>query len=332
MTRPSGKWAPSPFTTRRPIIRDPQLALCYQARFRADLASIIESHSVLHRAPAASWEDGLYLGNGDIAATVHGGSECTRVLLNKGDIWDERAAWLDQMYDPADFDWQRMREVLTRAIETGDWGEYHDLPQPQSKVPEDAVRNFPSFQAAGYLDIFGMLPEQCSGFRQQLSFYRAQVDASFTSAGKHFAYRVYTHADYNLLAVDMTSEEPGSWPLDLQLHRDLLPFSLPYEPDPYIEAPEFGSDRDAMWMHMQMLDGFAFAVVVQTPGSVIDFDLAADRITGRLQNQDSQNVALRLTIVSGQDESAADLVCRGSLPQCTNAGRPVRTSEHRMEF
>ena len=265
----------------------------------------------MNRAPAAAWEDGLYLGNGDIAATVHGAPERTRILLNKGDIWDERAAWLDQMYDPEDFDWQRMREVLTRAIETGDWEEYRDLPQPQSKVPEDAVRNFPSFQAAGYLDIFGLLPEQCGGFRQQLSFYRAQVDASFTSAGKHFSYRVYTHADYNLLAVDLTSAEPGSWPLGLQLHRELLPFTLPYEPDPYIAAPEFGSDREAMWMHMRMLDGFAFAVVVQTPGSAMDFELATDRITGHLQKQDSQNVALRLTIVSGQGESAADLVCRG---------------------
>ena len=285
-------------------------AACNLARFRADLESMIESHSVVHRAPAELWEDGLYLGNGDIAAMVHGGPERTRVLLNKGDIWDERAQWKDEMYDPADFDWQRTREVLTKAVETGDWSEYYDLPRPTVRVPEDAVRNFPSFQAAGYLDIIGDLSEQCCEFRQQLSFYRAQADASFTSAGKHFAYRVYTHADYNLLAVDMTSEEPGLWPLGLQLHRDLLPFSLPYEPDPYIEAPEFGSDRNAMWMHMQMLDGFAFAVVVQTPGSVMDFELAADRITGRLQNQDSQNVALRLTIVSGQDESAADLVWR----------------------
>ena len=127
MKRPAGKWATSPYTTRRPIIKDSQLALCSQARFRADLESIIESHSVVHRAPAELWEDGLYLGNGNIAAMVHGGPERTRILLNKGDIWDERAAWLDQMYDPADFDWQRTREVLTKAIETGDWSEYYAL-------------------------------------------------------------------------------------------------------------------------------------------------------------------------------------------------------------
>ena len=237
-------------------------AACNLARFRADLESMIESQSVVHRAPAELWEDGLYLGNGDIAATLHGGPGRTRVLLNKGDIWDERAEWLDRMYDPADFDWQRTREVLTKAVETGDWSEYYDLPRPTVRVPEDAVRNFPSFQAAGYLDIIGDLSEQCCEFRQQLSFYRAEVDASFSSADKHYAYRAYTHADYNLLAIDLESEEPGSWPLSLQLHRDPRLFNEPFEPDPYMEAPGFGHDDDTMWMQMRMLDGFGYAVVV----------------------------------------------------------------------
>ena len=35
-----------------------------------------------------------------------------RVLLNKGDIWDERADWLDAMYDPADFDWQGTKDAF----------------------------------------------------------------------------------------------------------------------------------------------------------------------------------------------------------------------------
>jgi hypothetical protein len=150
------------------------------ARFCGDLKSLIESHSVLHRAPAVIWQDGLYLGNGDLAATVHGTPQRTRVLLNKGDIWDERAAWLDEQYDSVDFDWQHTKEVLTRAVETADWTEYHNLPQPAVKVPADAVRNFPGFQPAGYLDILGDLPDNCSQFHQQLSFYRAQVDCSFS--------------------------------------------------------------------------------------------------------------------------------------------------------
>ena len=139
-----------------------------QARFRGDLASIIESHSVLHRSPADTWQDGLYLGNGDIAATVHGGPERTRVLLNKGDIWDERAQWKDEMYDPADFDWQRTKAVLTRAIETADWSEFKNLPRPPAKVPEGAVSNYSGIQPAGYLDILGDLPDGSGDFQQKL--------------------------------------------------------------------------------------------------------------------------------------------------------------------
>ena len=305
-------------------------AACNLARFRADLESMIESQSVVHRAPAELWEDGLYLGNGDIAATLHGGPGRTRVLLNKGDIWDERAEWLDRMYDPADFDWQRTREVLTKAVETGDWSEYYDLPRPTVRVPEDAVRNFPSFQAAGYLDIIGDLPEQCCEFRQQLSFYRAEVDASFSSADKHYAYRAYTHADYNLLAIDLESEEPGSWPLSLQLHRDLRPFNEPFEPDPYMEAPGFGHDDDTMWMQMRMLDGFGYAVVVQAPGIAMEFEPAADRITGHLQDLRARKIALRLTIVTGQDQSVAALVRRGKEELAGWAGMQEPRQAHRQ--
>ena len=259
-----------------------------QARFRGDLASIIESHSVLHRSPAGAWQDGLYLGNGDIAATVHGGPGRTRVLLNKGDIWDERARWLDEMYDPADFDWQRTKAVLAGAIETADWSEYHNLANPTTKVPEGAVRNYSGIQPAGYLDILGELPDGCSDFQQKLSFYRALVDCSFSSEEKGFAYTAYTHANYNLLAIDISTDSPGSWPLRLQLHRDLVPFRVPFRPDPYLEDPEFGNDHSTMWMTMAFPDGFTFAVVAQAPGVALDFERADDRVTGHVAGPSSR--------------------------------------------
>ena len=295
------------------------------ARFRGDLESIIEAHSVLHRAPADLWQDGLYLGNGDLAATVHGGPERTRVLLNKGDIWDERADWLDEEYDPAEFDWQRTKAVLTRAIETADWSEYHDLPQPTAKVPEGAVRNYPGVQPAGYLDILGELPEACGEFRQKLSFYRAQVDGSFTWEEKHFSYTAYTHAKHNLLAIDLSTGDPGTWPLSLQLHRDLVPFRSPFKPDPYLEHPDFGNDGDAMWMTMVLPDGFAFAVVAQAIGAVPDFEPAGDRITGHVENLASKHLCVRLTITTGQGASPGELVRKGKEELGAAAEQPRET-------
>ena len=298
------------------------------ARFRGDLESIIESHSVLHRAPADLWQDGLYLGNGDLAATVHGGPERTRVLLNKGDIWDERADWLDEMYDPAEFDWQRTREVLTRAIETADWSEYHNLPRPTTKGPEGAVRNYSGIQPAGYLDVFGELPKNCTEFLQKLSFFRAQVDCSFTWGGKSFAYSTYTHAKYNLLAIDLSTDDPGLWPLSLQLHRDLVPFRVPFSPDPYLENPEFGNDGDTMWMTMVLPDGFAFAVVAQVPGAVLDFEPAGDRVTGHIGNPASKHLCARLTIVTGQGESPVELVRKGKEDLAHYAGEERSRKTH----
>ena len=281
------------------------------ARFCADLESIIESHSVLHRAPADLWQDGLYLGNGDLAATVHGSPQHTRILLNKGDIWDERADWLEAMFDPADFDWQHTKEVLTRAVETGDWTEYQNLPSPTAKVPEGAGRNYPGIQAASYLDIGGKLPDDCTQFQQQLSFYRAQVDCSFTCAGKHFSYSAYTHANYNLLAIDLATDDPALWPLSLQLHRDLVPFRTPFTPDPYLENPAFDHDDNTMWMTMVLPDGFAFAVVAQVPDAELDFESTDDRVSAHIRNPSAKHLCVHLTVITGQDESPAALVRRG---------------------
>ncbi len=281
------------------------------ARFRADLESIIEGHGVLHRAPAMIWQDGLYLGNGDIAAMVHGEPQRTRILLNKGDIWDERAEWLDEMYDPVDFDWKRTKDTLTRGIETGDWSEHHALPRPQAKLKEGDQHNYSAFLPGGYLDILGELPEGYSSFRQKLSFYHAMVDCSYTSGGKDFGYTVYTHANRNLLAIEISTGDPTSWPLSFQLHRDLIPFRPAHEPDPYKQPPEFGHDDDTMWMTMVLPDGFAFAVVMQTPGIALDFERADDRVTCHIADRTANHIPVRLTIVTGQDASPEDLITRG---------------------
>lgn len=282
-----------------------------RARFRGDLESMVESHSVLHRSPADTWQDGLYIGNGDLAATVHGAPERTRVLLNKGDIWDERAQWQDEKYDPADFDWQQTKEVLTRAIETADWTEFENLPRPTTNVPEGCVGRYSGIQPGGYLDILGELPDGCTDFAQKLSFYRGLVDGSFRSGGKGFAYTAYTHANCNLLAIDISTDGPGAWPLGLQLHRDLVPFREPLKPDPYLQDPDFGHDQDTMWMTMVLPDGFAFAVVTQLPGATLDFEVTDDRVTGHIANPSSRQVPVRLTIVTGQDTTPGALVQQG---------------------
>ena len=281
-----------------------------QARFRADLKAIIESHAVLHRRPADIWQDGLYLGNGDIAATLHGGPRRTRILLNKGDIWDERVDWLEQMYDPTDFNFLRTKEILTRAIETGDWTAFDQLPNPPAKVPAGAGLNFPAFLPAGYLDIFGDLPDQGLDFRQRLSFYRAQVDCSFSLAGKHFAYSAYTHAQDNLLAINLSTDDPAQWPLGLQLHRDLVPFRASYTPDPYMADPAFGHDADSLWQTMVLPDGFAFAVVAQMPGAPLEFDLDGDRVTGYIGRVAANQLRIHLTIATGKGVPETELVRR----------------------
>lgn len=281
------------------------------ARFRADLGSVIEAHGVRHRAPAEIWQDGLYLGNGDIAATVYGEPWHTRVLLNKGDIWDERSEWLDEQYDPADFDWNRTKDVFARAVQSGDWSEYQELPRPEVRKREGDQGNYSAFQPAGYLGIRGDLPEGYNDYGQTLSFHRAKVECSFTSGDKKFAYSAYTHADHNILAIDITTEDPESWPQSFELHRDLIPFRKGYTPDPHQLPPEFGHDDDTMWMTMTFVDGFAFAVVAQTPGIALEFEQDEHRVTAHIAGSTVSHIPIRLTIVTGQDASPEELVAMG---------------------
>ena len=282
-----------------------------EARFRADLESVIEAHSVVHKKPAQTWQDGLNLGNGDIAATVHGEPGRTQVLLNKGDIWDERADWLDAMYDPAEFDWQGTKEALARAVESGDWSEVSARPQPTTRLPEGRGRDFSGFKPAGYLDIVGDLAESAD-FEQKLSFYRATAECSTASGDSNFAYTAYAHADHNLIAIDISTDDPGSWPLSLQLHRDLVPFRENFKPDPDIADPVFGGEAEALWMTMGFPDGFAFAVVARVPDMQLSLEPEADRITAQLPPDASRRqLSVRLTIVTGQGVPPEELVHQG---------------------
>ena len=281
------------------------------ARFRADLNDLIEGHGILHRATADVWQDGLYLGNGDLAATVYGNPQATSILLNKGDIWDERADRLDRAHDPEDFDWQHLKDVMTRCIESGDWSEYQALPRPEPRVPDNDLGNYPAFQPAGILEVTGDPLAGYSDFQQSLSLHRARVDCAFKSADRELGYGVFVHADHNLLAMDIRGDDSAGWPLALKLHRNLTPFGAKWTGDPALAPPAFGHDADTMWHTMAFPDGFTYAVVVQTPGIVPEFEVAEDSVAARLPDGQRGLVQVRLTIVTGQDARPPDLVAEG---------------------
>ena len=139
-----------------------------------DLANLIEPHGIVHQQPASVWEDGLYLGNGDLAAMVFGTGQRTRVLLNKGDIWDERS---DQVLPVEAFwDWKTMKAAIARGVETGDWSDY--TAASEAPRPSGHSSLFATYQPAGYLEVLGDLPVDI-GFQQRLSIYEAMVSCSY---------------------------------------------------------------------------------------------------------------------------------------------------------
>lgn len=297
------------------------------ARFRAELSDLIEGHSILHRAQAEIWQDGLYLGNGDMAATVYGAPEATSILLNKGDIWDERADRLDHAHNPDDFDWQHLKDVMTRCIESGDWTEYDELPRPEAWAPDGDLGNYPAFHPAGILEVRGGAVAGYSDFRQSLSLYRATVDCAFRHGGHELGYSAYVHADHNLLAMDIRGDDTG-WPLAITLHRNLTPFSPKWTGDPAFAAPEFGHDADTMWHTMVFPDGFAYAVVVQAPDLASESELAEDSVTTRLSDGHRSVVSVRLTIVTGQDARPFDLVAQGKQDLASILATPDLEQSH----
>ena len=282
--------------------------VCHEsAQFRANLESIVEGHSVLHRGPAIAWEDGLYLGNGDIAAMIHGEPQRTRILLNKGDIWDERA---DDIPNQEDYwSWIEVKNALATGVESGDWSAYRAATAPREPIP--ILGNFANFQPAGYLEILGDLPEAVTDFQQQLSLYQAKVITRFKHADRQLGFDAYTHANHNLLVLDCQPGISDAWPLGLKLHRNLTPFRQQWEGDPAMKAPAFGFDTDTIWMTMAFPDGFTYAVVLQTPSLSLDVEQGGDSVTGYITGTSQQHVRCNLTIVTSQDSTPEALVGQG---------------------
>lgn len=271
----------------------------------ANLAALIEPHAVVHRQPATVWEDGLYLGNGDLAAMVFGTPQRTRVLLNKGDIWDERS---DQVLPQEAFwDWKTMKAAIARGVETGDWSEYIAA----SKVPGPSGHSshFATFQPAGYLEILGDLPAD-TGFEQRLSIYVGKVSGRYTCDAGEFGLQTYTHARRNLLVLEMKTPVPDLWPQRLMLHRRLTPFHANWQADPQVPPPEFGGDGGAVWTTQVFPDGFAYAVVLQVSGASARM-VCADADVSVLLEGGGETVRCCLTIQTGQGVGVDALVARG---------------------
>ena len=275
-------------------------------RFGADLKALVESHGIVHRAPATVWEDGLYLGNGDIAAMVHGEPQRARILLNKGDIWDERA---DRLPDLEEFwNWKDVKEALKKGVEEGDWEEYREVSKPRFEGERNG--NFASFQPAGYVEILGNLDGGIEDFRQSLSLYRAEVTTRFRHGGREMGFATYAHADFNVLVLDCWSEG-GNWPLSLRLHRQLIPFFSRWEGDPEVDDPKFGADGDSMWLTMVFPDGFAYAVVLQVPGADLEVQVGGEHITGNIGGLANGRRRAYLTIVTAEKGVPEALVQEG---------------------
>lgn len=270
-----------------------------------DLANLIEPHGIVHRQPASVWEDGLYLGNGDLAAMVFGTGQRTRVLLNKGDIWDERS---DQVLPMEAFwDWKTMKAAIARGVETGDWSDY--TAASEAPRPSGHSSLFATYQPAGYLEVLGDLPVDI-GFQQRLSIYEAMVSCSYSGEEGEFRLRTYTHARHNLLRLEMETPAPDLWPRKLTLHRQLTPFLDDWQADSQISPPEFGSDGNSAWMTQVFPDGFAYAVVLEISGDSVKMACEGAEVSALLEGG-GETVRCHLTIQTGQGVAAEDLVAQG---------------------
>jgi len=298
--------------TSKPVQTMPTDVCPFPARFRPDLEAMIEGHAVVNKQPATIWQDGLFLGNGDIASMVWGQPWRTRILLNKSDIWDERDAELEKI--PSPFNWRELKDALVKAIEEGDFSAIHEvdrkIEEAWKKTPFKGAVNASAYHAAGYLDILGDFPGGVEDFSQRMSLYRGKVETNFSHKGKKHGFTTYCHADKNLIVADLWTEDGNAWPRSFVLHRKLDLFRQAWAPYPHIGDPSFGHDEDTLWMTFVMPDGLAFAVLVQVDGARLETYKVGGQMVADVIGAASKKLQVRTTIVTGR-ESPGTLIDKG---------------------
>jgi hypothetical protein len=232
--------------------------------FKVDLSSFLAQHDLIYLAPAKTWEDGTFLGNGDLCANFYK-PKAFEWGISKVDVWDRR-------FDRASAPLKHHDEVM-RMVEGEDRLGLVDLTDqeapPYSKFPytskPQAWFHPPSPKPCGDLRLFvgGFNPDFATEihdhFEQRLSIYKATVTTTYNTCYGSGRITSFIHALHNLLVVEVedTSKLPERRVIELVRHVD-----------PTLGSPDYGIMGDFTWIDYTFPDNFRYVIMACIMGPI----------------------------------------------------------------
>jgi len=167
-----------------------------------------------YRQPAADWNEALPVGNGRLGAMVFGDIMRERIQLN------EESIWAGMRVENADADAREYLPVIQQKLLNGEIKEAMELSEKHLRSNPMRIR---SYQPLGdiYIDMFSQsrsLPKRES-YRRELNLETGIATTTWSWEGITFTREVFASAPDNIIALRITSSQPGKLTFRLSLSR-----------------------------------------------------------------------------------------------------------------
>ena len=159
----------------------------------------------------AKWENGLPLGNGRLGAMVMGKVEEETIVIN------EESLWYGPPRDRRNKDSLKYLEEIRRLLMAGEAEEAAFL--QKAAFMSTPKYNNPYQEAAELRLCFRKHKGKTEAYRRMLDLDRAVAEVSYSMDGSSYRREHLVSADYNVLAVRLTTENPEGITLCAGINR-----------------------------------------------------------------------------------------------------------------
>jgi alpha-L-fucosidase 2 len=164
-----------------------------------------------YRAPAATWNEALPIGNGRLGAMVFGGVASERIQLNDDTIWAGEKR--DRVNPAAAAAIAEVRRLLAAGKVT----------EAEALADKDVIsipRRLPPYQPLGDLVLSFKVDGESSTYRRELDLRTAIARVVFAAGGVTFTREIFASAVDGVVVVRLTADRPGAVSFSAAMKRE----------------------------------------------------------------------------------------------------------------
>ena len=279
------------------------------ARYRIDLASLLDRHDMLWGEPAgppADWRAGAPIGNGDFGAMVYGYPESLSFVLGKNNAINRQGD--NESFFPT----ETFAEFRQTYFDNDAEAFKRILEQAALKYP----KTLPHLTTCGVLRLHVDEGEMVCGCSLRVALRDGQAHLDWNNE------RVSTLVSrrYDVMLIRISGESENLSRVGWELSRPRLAGSPPLKLD---------TEPGYCFLTQEFDGGGGYTIGLAPRDGVISAEEALGRIAGVIDPEQGRSCSLLLTIVDTDDAEDAPAECRRRLSAARQAGREAIEDDHR---